>query len=127
MNYKLAFKKSALKEWQKLAPIFEKFFKKQRMKRLENPHAPSAAVSGGNDLYKIKLRQLGYRLVYEVADDIVTLTVLAVGERDKNKVYGLALSRLKLDLLLRIYKKQILKKVRNLRPIVASLISWQWF
>lgn len=98
MTYKLAFKKSALKEWQKLAPSIREIFKKQLIKRLENPRIPSAAVSGGNNLYKIKLRQLGYRLVYEVADDVVTVTVLAVGERDKNKVYELALSRLKVDL-----------------------------
>lgn len=97
MTYKLAFKKSALKEWQKLAPNVREIFKKQLIKRLENPHVPSAAVSGGNNLYKIKLRQLGYRLVYEVADNIVTVTVLAVGERDKNKVYELALSRFKKD------------------------------
>ena len=45
----------------------------------------------------IKLRQLGYRLVYNVSDNIVTVTVLAVGESDKNKVYDLALSRLKID------------------------------
>ena len=97
MTYKLAFKKSALKEWQKLAPNTREIFKKQLIKRLESPRVLSAAISGGKDLYKIKLRQLGYRLVYEVSDDIVTVTVLAVGERDKNKVYELALSRLKLD------------------------------
>ena len=97
MIYKLAFKKSALKEWQKLAANIREIFKKQLIKRLENPRVISAAVSGGKDLYKIKLRQLGYRLVYEVSDDIVTVTVLAVGERNRNKVYELALSRLKLD------------------------------
>ena len=99
MTYKLAFKKSALKEWQKLAPNIQQLFKKQLIKRLDNPHVASAAVSGGKDLYKIKLRQLGYRLVYNVSDNIVTVTVLAVGERDKNKVYDLALSRLKIDQL----------------------------
>ena len=99
MTYKLAFKKSALKEWQKLTPNIRDIFKKQLIKRLDNPRIPSAAVSGGKDLYKIKLRQLGYRLVYEVSDDIITVTVLAIGERDKNKVYELALSRLKLDQL----------------------------
>ena len=99
MTYKLAFKKSALKEWQKLAPSIREIFKKQLTKRLENPRVPSAAISGGKDLYKIKLRQIGYRLVYEVSGDILTVTVLAVGERDKNKVYELALSRLKLDSL----------------------------
>jgi len=98
MTYKLAFKKSALKEWQKLAPNIREIFKKQLIKRLENPRIPSAAISGGKDLYKIKLRQLGYRLVYEVSDDVITITVLAVGERDKNKVYELALSRLKIDI-----------------------------
>ena len=97
MTYKLAFKKSALKEWQKLAPNIQQLFKKQLIKRLDNPHVASAAVSGGKDLYKIKLRQLGYRLVYNVSDNIVTVTVLAVGESDKNKVYDLALSRLKID------------------------------
>ena len=97
MTYKLAFKKSALKEWQKLAPNIQQLFKKQLIKRLDNPRVPSAAVSGGKDLYKIKLRQLGYRLVYNVSDNIVTVTVLAVGESDKNKVYDLALSRLRID------------------------------
>lgn len=97
MSYKLAFKKSALKEWQKLAPNVRDIFKKQLLKRLENPHVPSAAVSGGQYLYKIKLRQLGYRLVYQVSDNTITVTVLSVGERDKNKAYQLALSRLAKD------------------------------
>lgn len=94
MIYNLAFKKSALKEWEKLAPNIRGIFKKHLLKRLENPHIPSAAISGGRDLYKIKLRQLGYRLVYSVFDQTVTVTVLAVGERDKNKVYELAFARI---------------------------------
>ena len=96
MNYNLAFKKSALKEWEKLAPNIREIFKKHLLKRLENPRIPSATISGGRDLYKIKLRQLGYRLVYSVFDQTVTVTVLAVGERDKNKVYELALSRIEM-------------------------------
>ena len=96
MTYNLAFKKSALKEWEKLAPNLREIFKKHLLKRLENPRVPSAAISGGKDLYKIKLCQLGYRLVYSVFEQTITVTVLAVGERDKNKVYELALSRLKL-------------------------------
>lgn len=97
MTYNLAFKKSALKEWEKLAPNIREIFKKHLLKRLENPRIPSASISGGKDLYKIKLRQLGYRLVYSVFDQTVTVTVLAVGERDKNKVYELALSRISLS------------------------------
>ena len=94
MTYELEFKKSALKEWQKLAPTIRELFKKKLAERLINPHVPSAAVSGGSNLYKIKLRQLGYRLVYSVSDNTITVTVLAVGSLNRNAVYELALSRL---------------------------------
>ncbi len=94
MTYKLEFKKSALKEWDKLGHTIKEQFKKKLKERLESPHVPAAAVSGGQNLYKIKLRQQGYRLVYSVADEIVTVTVIAVGKRDRNEVYEVALSRL---------------------------------
>lgn len=93
MTYELAFKKSALKEWKKLGPSIRDIFKKKLAERLINPHIPSAAISGGSNLYKIKLRQLGYRLVYSVSDSTVTVTVLAVGKRNRNEVYDVALSR----------------------------------
>jgi mRNA interferase RelE/StbE len=94
MTYRLEFKKSALKEWEKLGHTLKEQFKKKLKERLENPHIPSAALSGVPNLYKIKLRQQGYRLVYSVADEIVTVTVIAVGKRDGNEVYEIALSRL---------------------------------
>lgn len=97
MIYELAFKKSALKEWKKLGPNVRELFSKKLRERLSKPHIPSAAVSGGTNLYKIKLRQLGYRLVYSVSDTTVTVTVLAVGKRNRNEVYDLALSRNKDD------------------------------
>src|SRR5690606_19552466 len=93
MTYELAFKKSALKEWKKLGSSIRDIFKKKLAERLINPHIPSAAISGGSNLYKIKLRQLGYRLVYSVSDPTVTVTVLAVGKRNRNEVYDVALSR----------------------------------
>ena len=37
--------------------------------------------------YKIKLRALGYRLVYEVRDQEVLVVIVAVGRRDGNAVY----------------------------------------
>ena len=61
---------------------------------MENPHIPAAALSGAQNLYKIKLRQQGYRLVYSVTDDTVTVTVIAVGKRNRNEIYEIALSRL---------------------------------
>ncbi|MDO9214664.1 MAG: type II toxin-antitoxin system RelE/ParE family toxin [Methylococcales bacterium] len=94
MTYKLEFKQSALKEWQKLGHTVKEQFKKKLKERLENPHIAAAALSGEQNLYKIKLRQQGYRLVYSVADEIVTVTVIAVGKRDRNEVYEIALSRL---------------------------------
>jgi mRNA interferase RelE/StbE len=93
MTYELEFKKSALKEWEKLGHTVKEQFKKLK-ERLDNPHIPTAALSGGQNIYKIKLRQQGYRLVYSVADEIVTVTVIAVGKRDRNEVYEIALSRL---------------------------------
>lgn len=94
MTYKLEFKKSALKEWKKLSHTVRQQFKKKIIERLENPHIPSAQLSGVSNIYKIKLRQLGYRLVYLVEDKKVIVTVVAIGKRNKNEVYNLAFSRL---------------------------------
>lgn len=97
MTYSLAFKKSALKEWKKLGATVRSQFKKKLEERLENPHVPASALSGSSNLYKIKLRQAGYRLVYSVDDDVVIVTVIAVGKRDRNEVYDIAMSRVKRD------------------------------
>jgi len=94
MTYELEFKKSALKEWNKLGQPIKDQFKKKLKERLENPHVPSASLTGAANLYKIKLRQLGYRLVYSVEDKTITVTVIAVGKRNRNEVYDLALSRI---------------------------------
>jgi mRNA interferase RelE/StbE len=94
MTYKLEFKKSALKEWEKLGYTVKDQFKKKLKERLENPHIPSAALSGVKNIYKIKLRQLGYRLVYSAENQTITVTVIAVGKRDRNEIYDIALSRL---------------------------------
>ena len=93
MTYKLEFKKSALKEWKKLGATIQSQFKKKLLEVLSNPRIESAKLSGGNELYKIKLRQVGYRLVYEVNDEIVTVTLISVGKRDKGDVYNLAMRR----------------------------------
>lgn len=95
MSYELAFKVSALKEWKKLGHTVREQFKKKLKERLQHPHVPGAALSGASNLYKIKLRQAGYRLVYSVEDMTITVTVIAVGKRDRNEVYDIALSRLR--------------------------------
>lgn len=94
MTYKLDFKKSAWKEWQKLGSTLQQQFKKKLVERLENPHVPASKLSGAENMYKIKLRQPGYRLVYQVNDDVILVTVLAVGKRERSDVYLSAVKRL---------------------------------
>lgn len=93
MNYSLAFAESALEEWRKLAPPIRDQFKKKLAGRLEQPRVPSATLHNLPDCYKIKLRSVGYRLVYQVNDEIVVVTAIAVGKRDKQAVYGAAAKR----------------------------------
>lgn len=93
MTYELGFLDSALKEWRKLDAQACDQFKKKLTERLEAPHVPSAKLSGAKDRYKIKLRSVGYRLVYEVHDAAVIVVVVAVGRRDRNAVYKAAEKR----------------------------------
>jgi len=95
MTYKLLFDEEALDEWKKLDGSVKEQFKKVLLKRLENPRVESAKLSDMKDCYKIKLRTTGYRLVYQVEDKIVVITVISVGRRDKSVVYEKAVSRLK--------------------------------
>ena len=93
MSYSLEFVESALKEWRKLAPTIREQMKSKLRERVENPHVPAARLHGLPDCYKIKLRTVGYRLVYRVDDRVVVVTVIAVGKRDKGLVYSLAKRR----------------------------------
>jgi mRNA interferase RelE/StbE len=90
MSFKLRFHELAWAEWQKLDGSIKIPLKKKLLERLEQPRVPSAALSGMPDCYKIKLRQAGYRLVYRVDEDVVFVTVIAVGKRDKSAVYEAA-------------------------------------
>lgn len=93
MTYSLEFVESALKEWRKLSPGIREQMKHKLAERLEHPHVPSARLHGLPDCYKIKLRTAGYRLVYQVDDKVVLVTVIAVGKRDKGLVYLAAKKR----------------------------------
>jgi mRNA interferase RelE/StbE len=97
MIYELEFNSEAMKEWKKLDATIREQFKKQLEKRMMEPHVPSARLHGTDmaNVYKIKLRDLGYRLVYEVNDQSITILVLAIGKREKNQVYELVKKRLK--------------------------------
>lgn len=93
MTYSLEFLPSARKEWDNLGATIRQQFVKKLRERLELPRVPSAALHGMRDHYKIKLRQLGYRLVYRVNDGTITVLVVAVGKRERGDVYSRARAR----------------------------------
>ena len=93
-TYKLEFIPAAMKEWERLGATLKDQFKNKLIERVQNPHVPKDRLSGSKNLYKIKLRSSGYRLVYEVEDHIITVYVLSVGKRERSQVYKKALERL---------------------------------
>lgn len=83
MTYKLKFTPSAKKEWDKLDNTVKQMLKKALAKRLINPFVQSSKLSNlPIDCYKIKLRTVGYRLIYTVENDELILLVLTINHRD---------------------------------------------
>lgn len=94
-TYEVEFIEAALKEWHKLDGSIQTLFRKQLVKRMRAPHVPSARLHGDlQNTYKIKLRDAGYRLVYEVIDRQLVILVIAVGRRDHDEAYTPASKRL---------------------------------
>jgi mRNA interferase RelE/StbE len=93
MSYRLAFLPSALKEFKQLDNSVREQFKKKLSELLDNPNIPANRLSGFQNHYKVKLKASGYRLVYEVEDDKVRVLVIAVGKRDKGRIYSKARKR----------------------------------
>lgn len=94
MTYNLEFDPRALKEWRKLGDTVRQQFKKKLIDILTNPRVEANRLSDLPDCYKIKLRSSGYRLVYQVNDNEITVFVVAVGKREKSKAYHDAEKRL---------------------------------
>lgn len=95
MGYTIKIREEALKEWNGLDSIIREQFKKKLKKRPENPHIPAARLAGMPDCYKIKLRASGFRLVYQVMDDVLIVAVVAVGKRERSQAHMLASERLR--------------------------------
>lgn len=60
------------------------------------PGKPERAIGQAgwaSSRYTIKFRSVGCRLVYEVRDAEVVVTVIAVGKRERNAVYEVAAKR----------------------------------
>ena len=93
MSFELAFLEETLAEWQRLDGAIRSQLKKKLAERLQAPRVLASKLSGHPDRYKIKLRSVGYRLVYEVRDQEVLVLVIAVGKRDRKAVYRAAAAR----------------------------------
>ena len=90
-RYRLKFLPEALAEWNALDGSVKEVLKK----RLDQPRLPGAELRGDlRDCYKIKLLKQGYRLVYQVEDDVLVVLVLAVAKREDMAVYRAAVDRL---------------------------------
>lgn len=97
MSYRLRFHTQALAEWRRLDGSVKAPLKKKLAERLEQPRVAASALSGMPDCYKIKLASVGYRLVYRVDEDVVFVTVIAVGKRERSRVDADAKARLDKD------------------------------
>lgn len=53
---------------------------------MEQAGVESARLHGLPDCYKIKLRSQGYRLVYKVQENVVTVFVIAIGKRESSRL-----------------------------------------
>jgi mRNA interferase RelE/StbE len=95
MRYRVKFRKDALREWEKLDNAIQQQFARKLQKCRENPHIPSARLRCLPDCYKIKLRASGFRLVYQVIEDVLVIAVVAVGKRENSEAYMLASERLR--------------------------------
>lgn len=94
-TYRLKFLPQALGEWNALDGSVKEVLRKALKKRLLQPHLPGAKLHGDlDDCYKIKLRKQGYRLVYQVDDDVLVVLVLAVDTREDLAAYRAAIERL---------------------------------
>lgn len=87
MIYELRFRAEAKTEWDGLGATIRGQFKTKLAERLDHLQVPSARPNGAQTGDKIKLRAVGYRLVYELREAELVVSGIAVGKRDRNAVY----------------------------------------
>lgn len=78
-NYKLVFKKSVSKDLRSI-PSKDVLRILQRIEALqENPRPPGCEKLSGQERYRV--RQGVYRIIYEVTDEFLLVTVVKIGHR----------------------------------------------
>ncbi len=88
MTYKIKFTPISDKEWKKIDSTIRNQFKKKIEKIIHNPRIPKNKLSGYENVYKIKLRNSGFRLAYEVKDEQIVILVVSIGKRENGKIYN---------------------------------------
>ena len=94
---RLEFHTKALKEFRKLDGDLQSDFRgklKKLLDRSERPSPKDRLYGFPQGYYKIKLREKGYRLVYECRESELVVLAIAVGKRNRNIVYEMARKRL---------------------------------
>ncbi|MHB9026500.1 MAG: type II toxin-antitoxin system RelE family toxin [Armatimonadota bacterium] len=80
MKYAIAFKRSALKEYQALPPGVQVRVRSAIDALAVNPHpAGSVALQGYKGLYRIRIGD--YRVVYQLQQGQLVIIVIAIGHR----------------------------------------------
>lgn len=77
-----------------IRPFTSISIQKKLKERLLTPYVHKDCLSTQLKLYKIKLRTAGYRLVYQVIENQVIVSVIVIAKRDKNYVYEVMQQRL---------------------------------
>lgn len=92
--YSLEFQLAAMKEYERLEKAIQLQLLKKLRARLAMPKVQADKLRGMPGCYKLKLRASGVRLVYEVIDKRLVVSVITVGRRDNDAVYHAAKTRL---------------------------------
>ena len=96
MKWKIEYIKEAQRDLKRLDPYTRKIILKAIDKTAERPLPPPEGIGKplGNHTssklsgyYKIKLRDLGYRIVYQLVIEGLTMRIIIIGIRDDNAVY----------------------------------------
>jgi len=95
MTYRLEFDVRALKEWKQLDGSIRSQLKKKLESVIQNPKIEKNRLREFDNCYKIKLRQSGYRMVYQVQDARIVVFIIAIGKRDNKQAYVEAQNRMK--------------------------------
>lgn len=104
MKWKIEYIKEAQRDLKRLAPDNRKIILKAIDRTAERPLPPPDGIgkplgnhtsSRLNGYYKIKLRDLGYRIVYQLIKDGETMRIIIISIRDDDAVYKEAERRIR--------------------------------